>query len=137
MIIINLPQLKSYENFKKFLQRKLRGHKVFARKLIRQLCEDLIDPIFGPNQNLTTFITAKQYFGTEKGFVDWIQILFECRIIQRIRTKRCSEYRLSAKGHQYLTRIFDEHERGIKAPYQSLLANHSLNEAPSHINGRF
>lgn len=133
MIIMNLTQLNSYNTFKIFLQRKLKGHKVFARKLIRQLCEDLIDPIFGPNRNLTTFITAKQYFGTDTGFVDWIQILFDCQIIQRIRTKRCSEYRLSGKGHRYLTMIFDEHERGIKAPYQSLLATHSLSEAASQI----
>lgn len=108
MVSANISQLKSHANFKKYLQRSVKCGEVHAAKLIKHLYEDLVNEPFGVDINETTWIVARQYFQDRVGFAEWVQYLFVAGVIERLRAKRCSQYKLGRKGQAYLQKIFEE-----------------------------
>ena len=106
-MLLKISQLKSFQNFKKFLQRKLKGClKQRGAKLINHLYSAFCSGY--QVEKGFTYITAKQYFGKVSGFRVWINALFNAGVVQRVGGIRSSRFRLGAVGRKYLQKIFDE-----------------------------
>lgn len=121
-MVLRISQLKSYNALRTFLFRKLKGGEMHRDKLINRLYSFFVND-FGVRNDLPMTIRADQFFkGT--GFRAWINRLHLAGIVDRVKGRRCSMYRLGAVGLKYLRKIYSEMQAGLVQDKENVYKGH-------------
>lgn len=119
-----IAELKSYNNFRAFLYRALKGGAMHRDKLICHLFKCCVNE-FGVMRENTAIITKAMYFPNGPGFNDWINRLHKAGVLNRVKYRKCSRYTLGPAAIKYLEMIYCENE-GKKMEIKQEL--HELNQ---------
>lgn len=104
---LRISQLKSYQAFRIFLRRVLKGcSQLHVDKLIKHLYNSYVND-FGVDRGRTATLTKIQFFGDKKGMGRWLKALDKALVIRRTR-KNASTFYLSSKGVEYFQKMYKE-----------------------------
>lgn len=134
-MLLKISQLKSYNSFRSFLYRKLRGCRALhldslIKYLVKSFCDDTF---FSLISDQTTYITKKNFFGKESGFREWINTLHHAGVVHRVG-RVSSVFRLGVSGKKYLNKILNEIKLGIEQNKEELYKpDKAVNEGASEM----